>query len=403
LQAAGEAASLRHAMPESHHFYSRAADLVGADPDTPVEERIDIVLSAAAAGMRFIPGGQTVAMLEGVRDEAEAVGDPDVLARVYALLLRVRTMMEESYADQGYRDTMDRAYALAPQVHQPDLRAFLEGMMGQVLRGADEYAKAAALVGGSVAPLEEAGRVGEAGFNAALAADVEASQGHFEEADRWIIRAADLAAASGNPNVIADVELMRGRIAAARGELESALSHSRLGMETAEGAGNIECTLVGNFLVADQHLRRGDAAAALPHLERTFELGEYCNAEAMVGLGQAWLATARARLGDLDANAYAAPLEQAEAGGSRSGEAAVRLQRAIAIAGGSDSGWTQVAADFERAIALFESIGARPDQARAMHAYANALDAAGYESESQLTEAMAMFDEMGIGPDMTLD
>jgi tetratricopeptide (TPR) repeat protein len=367
----------------------------------PLEQRIEIALATAAAGMRFVPGGETVSALAVVRTEAEELGDPDLLAQVYALSLRVRAMMEESYADPGFRDTMDRAYELAPRVHQPELRAFLEGMMGQALRSADEYAKAADLVGGSVAPLEAVGRVGEAAFNAALAGDVEASRGRFEQADRWIKQAAELAAESGNPNVIADVELMKGRIAAARGELQTALAHTRLGTDTAEGAGNIECTLVGNFLIADQQLRRGDAAAAIPHLERTFELGEYCNAEAMVALGQAWLATAKAQLGDLDADAFTVPLAKAQAGGSRSGEAAVRLQRAIAIAGGSGADWTRAVTDFERAIALFDSIEARPDQARAIHAYANALKAAGRdgESDAQLEIAGEMFASMGISPD----
>jgi hypothetical protein len=172
-------------------------------------------------------------------------------------------------------------------------------------------------------------------------------------------------------------------------------------METAEGAGNIQHTLVGNFLVADQQLRRGDAAAAIPHLERTFELGAYRNAEAIVGLGNAWLASARAHLGDLDPNVFSGPLEQAQAGRSRSGEAAVRLQRAIALAGSPEPDWDQAFDDFERAIALFASIDARPDQARAVHAYANALDAAGRneESRSQRETAMTMFDETGIRPD----
>jgi tetratricopeptide (TPR) repeat protein len=172
-------------------------------------------------------------------------------------------------------------------------------------------------------------------------------------------------------------------------------------MEAAEDAGNIECTLVGNFLAADQYLRQGDAAAAIPHLERTFELGAFCNAEAMVALGHAWLATAKARLGDLDPEGFSEPLRKAQAYGSRSGEAAVRLQRAIAISGGTVPDWPQAIADFERAIELFDGIGARPDQARATHAYANALDAAGQEADGkeQLASAMAMFTEMGISPD----
>ena len=401
LLLAGDTALSRHAMPESHGFYARAAALLAADPDAPVETKVDVALSQAEAGIRFTPADQTIAVLEEARDDAEQLDDTELLARVYALLLRVRTLLDENYANSAYREVMDRAYALAPLVRTPEVRAFLEGMMGQVLRSADEYAAAVELASGSVAPLEAAGRVGEAGFNAAITADVEASRGRFGEADRWITRATDLAAASGNPNVIADVELMKGRIAAARGELATALTHTRLGMETAEGAGNIQCTLVGNFLVADQVLRGGDAMAAIPYLERTFELGAYCNAEAMVALGHAWLAAAQARLGELDPDGFAAPLEKARAAGSRSGEASVRLHRAIAIAGTSPEDWSATFLDFERAVALYADIGARPDQARALHAYANALEAAGQTTDgrAKLAEARAMFDEMGITPD----
>jgi class 3 adenylate cyclase/tetratricopeptide (TPR) repeat protein len=401
LLVAGHAAANRHAMPESHDFYGRALALLDVDPDASARLKIETALSAAEAGMRFVPGGTTVAALEAIRGDAETFGDPDLVAKVYALILRVRTIMEENYADPAFREVMDRAYAIAPQVSEPDLRAFLMGMMGQVLRSADEYEAAVDLTGGSVDPLEAAGRVGEAGLNAAMAADVEATRGRFAEAERWIERGSALADASGNPNVIADVALIKGRIAAARGELETALVHSRRGMETAEGVGNIECTLVGNFLVADQHLRRGDAAAAIPHLERTFELGAFCNAEAMVALGHAWLATAKARLGEFDPEGFSEPLRKAQAFGSRSGEAAVRLQRAVAVSGGTDPDLAQAITDFERSIALFESIGARPDQARATHAYANALEAAGQaeEGQAQLAAAAAMFDAMGIRPD----
>ncbi len=401
LLLAGETALSRHATREGHDFYTRAAALLDNDPEAPVEMKIDTALSRVEAGINFTPGEQTIAQLEDVRADAEALGDPEVVARVYALLLRIRTMMEESYADRHYRDLMDRAFALAPTVRTPELRAYLEGMMGQVLRSADEYAASVELIGGSVAPLEEAGRVGEAGLNAAFAADAEASRGRFDEAARWIERATTLGEESGNPSVLADVALFKGRIAAARGELEAALEHTRRGIEMAAGASNIQCELVGNFMVADQHLRSGDGASAISHLERTVELGEFCNAVAIVKLGEAWLTSAKASLGDLDPEGFAGPLAMAQAGGSRSGEAAVRLQRAITVSGSPEPDWPLAFNDFERAIELLGSIDARPDQARAIHAYASALDAAGRDEESraQLDAAMTMFDEMSIRPD----
>lgn len=401
LLISGEAAQARHAMPESHAFFTRAAAIVGNDPDASDGERIDVMLSRAAAGMNFTPGDETVAQLEQVRELAEGLDSPELIARVYALLLRVRTMLDENYSNPDFRKVMDKAFALTPQVDDRAVRAFLEGMMGEGLRSADEYDRAKKLLGDAVGPLEKAGRVGEAGWNAALAADVEATQGNFDEATAWIERAAALATASGNPNVEADVELIKGRVAAARGELETALAHTLAGTELAEGAGNIQCTLMGNFLVADQKLRIGDAAAAIPHLERTFELGEYCNAEAMVALGQAWLASARASMGDLDPDAYSGPLEKAQMGGSRGGEAAVRLHRAIAVAGSPEPDWDLSLSDFRSAIGLFQAIGARPSEARATHAYANALEAAGdvAGSATQFAAATALFDDLGIAPD----
>jgi hypothetical protein len=57
--------------------------------------------------------------------------------------------------------------------------------------------------------------------------------------------------------------------------------------------------------------------------------------------------------------------------------------------------------DFERAIELFGDIEAMPDQARAVHTYANALEAIGHDPESraQLTWALQMFESTGISPD----
>ena len=62
--------------------------------------------------------------------------------------------------------------------------------------------------------------------------------------------------------------------------------------------------------------------------------------------------------------------------------------------------WDAAFADFERAVELFREIEARPDLARALHAYAMALDAAGRpEGVTVLNEASALFDELGMSSD----
>ncbi|MGI9667287.1 MAG: hypothetical protein ACR2N2_09320, partial [Acidimicrobiia bacterium] len=99
-------------------------------------------------------------------------------------------------------------------------------------------------------------------------------------------------------------------------------------------------------------------------------------------------------------DAYTPSLEQAIAGRTRSGEAGIRLHRAIAVSSVPEPDWEAAFADFDRAIELFREIEARPDLARALHHYAMALDAAGKpEGVTVLAEASALFEELGMTQD----
>jgi len=395
---AAETALRRHATKEAYQFYLQAIQLAEQSA-TPVSTRtwLKLNLGAAHASIRFTPGGESLDRLEALRSATEDLGDTDLIGQVYSLILTVRTMGSEWYGDAGFRDVMDKAYALAPSLDDRGLAARLTGLMGQVLRGNDEFLEAASLMGDAVAPLELSGRTTDAAMNAIMTADVLGQHGDFEAAHGWIERGLNLARSSGNPTAIADANLIKGRLLATQGEVEEALHHTRRGMELAADAENLYCELVGNFLVADQQLRLGQAADAIPHLEKSFELGEYCNAAGFMMLGRAWIASAKAQLGDVDPDAYATSLEQAVAGRSRSGEAAVRLHRGIMVASMPNPDWDSAFADFERAIALLDEIEARPDEARAIQAYAMALDAAGRpEGVARRAEASQRFESLGI-------
>jgi tetratricopeptide (TPR) repeat protein len=234
-------------------------------------------------------------------------------------------------------------------------------------------------------------------MNAIFTADVLGQHGDFDDAHRWIERGSELAIRSGNPTAMADSNLIKGRLLATQGDVEEALNHTRRGMELAADTENLYCELVGNFLIADQQLRLGQAEEAIPHLEKSFELGEYCNAAGFMMLGRAWIASAKAQLGEANPDSYSESLAQAIRAGSRSGEAAVRLHRAILVSGMPEPDWDAAFADFERAIALLREIEARPDEARAIHAYAMALDTAGRpEGVAKLAEASQRFDALGM-------
>ena len=117
-------------------------------------------------------------------------------------------------------------------------------------------------------------------------------------------------------------------------------------------------------------------------------------------LGAVWLATARARLGDVEPSRFDGPLGQARQAGSRMSEGLVRFQRGIALSG-DEALLPEALDDLSAAAGLFEQIGARPLQARALHAYGEALDVAGdhQEATARIAQAVALFDELGIRPD----
>lgn len=395
---AAETALKRHATREAHQFYLQGLRLVErADDPASARAWLELSIGEARAGIRFTPGDESLEKLAELRTAAEDLGDDDLTGQVYSLILIVRAMGSEGYGDEDFREVMDKAFALAPSIGDKGLSASLTGLMGQILRGSDEYAKAASLMGDAVDPLERAGLLTDAAMNAIFTADVLGQLGDFEAAHVWMERGFDLAARSGNPTAIADSNLIRGRLLATQGEVAEALIHTRRGMELAADSENLYCELVGNFLVADQQLRLGQAEAAIPHLEKSFELGEYCNAAGFMMLGRAWIASAKAQMGDVNPEGFSTSLEEAMGAGSRSGEAAVRLHRAIVLSSMPDPDWDGAFADFERAIALLGEIEARPDEARAIHAYAMALDAAGRtEGVAKLAEASQRFEELGM-------
>lgn len=397
LLSAGRAALARGARTESHRFYSQAAGLTSAASDP--ETRVDAVIGQARSGATFIPAPESIALLEECLPIAEDLGDPERLAALYVQLLGVRNMQGESYATHPYHEQLDAAYALVPRLGDPGIRALLQGMMGLAHRSADEYGDSIDPLTGAVEGLGEAGRLSEASFHASMLADSLTMLGSFAEAKEVIAEARRLGVESGDPNAVADADLIRGRISAEEGDLEEALVHTRKGLDAAEAIGNTFCSLAGNFMVADQQLRLGDVTQAISHLERSTGLAEYCNAGGYEALGQAWLAAARARLGDFHLSEFDEPLAKATLAGSRSGEAQVRFRRAVAIAG--DGRPEDSVEDFERSLSLFSSIGALPSMARVNHAYGLALDAAGRAEEAadRLRAAEEIFTRLGIKPD----
>ncbi len=396
---AARGAMSQGAHREAHHYYAEAHQAVEASSSDRPQWKVDAALGLSRSGLNFIPAHQNIAWLQQAIPVAERMDSPDALAALYIQLIRIRNMQGDSYANSSYRNQLETAYSLVDDITDSAVTASLHGMMGQALRSADEYEKSVGPLTESVAGLEAAGKFAEASFEASMLADSLSTVGRFDEAADAVARAHELGKASGDPNAILDADLIQGRIAAEMGDLETAVEHTRRGLEAADEVGNTFCSLAGNFMVADQQMRLGKVETAISHLEESTGLAEYCNAGGYEALGQAWLAAARARMGSIEINAFDEPLAQSVAAGSRSGEALVRLQRAIAVSGAGNP--LQAADDFERAIQLFEEYGGLPNLARAHHAYGAALEAAGDpdKATTHLSHAERLFRQLGITAD----
>lgn len=399
LFTAGRRALDQGARVEAARFYGQAQELLESDPDSDPSALVDAVIGRVTAGQAFTPGPESLGWIEKAIDIAEELDDPDRLAALHERAIWTRGIQGETYANPGYRAQLDAGYALVPRLSDPGIAALLEAMMGGAHRSADEYEASIEPLSQAVDDLEEVGRLSEASYNAAMLADSLSQIGRFDEAVAAVERASDLARRSGDLNAVGDADIIHGSIAADRGRLQEALEHTRRGIETAEQVGNTFCSLAGNFKLADQQLRLGEVESAISHLETSTGLAAYCNAGGYEALGNAWLALARSRMGDLRPDDFEEPLASAVESGSRSSEGLVRLKRAIAFAGSGEP--ENAADDFEKAIDLFASYGGLPNLARAHHAYGQALEAAGRpeDAASHLHAAEDLFHELGIEPD----
>ncbi|HEX2029461.1 MAG TPA: hypothetical protein VHF25_15845, partial [Nitriliruptorales bacterium] len=255
--------------------------------------------------------------------------------------------------------------------------------------------------------LERRERFADASMFAGQLSTTYARWGRFGPAERWQVRAEELAARSGDPNAVLDAALTRGGLESERGNLHEALEATRRGVEEAERIGNTLCSLVGHFMLGDQQLRLGRPADAIDALERSGELAAYCDAGTFAALSEAWVAAARAQAGEgePDWEEFDRALRLARDNGDRLGEGEVHRQRATALAARPQPDWDAVLADLRTAVDIFERIEAEPYLARALRDMGMALEVAGRPEPAAdaLRRARALLQRMASPPRIATD
>ena len=154
-------------------------------------------------------------------------------------------------------------------------------------------------------------------------------------------------------------------------------------------------------MLGDVYQRQGRYQEAREALQRGHELALVVDRTFWRPSLQAWLGTSVAALGDFAAaqGSWDEPLATAHSIGNRLGEAGILQKRGEAHAqrGQHDAAM----ADFAASAAILEDFGARPQLARVLRGWGEALRAAGRTAESDATlhRALALFEEMEIGPE----
>ena len=399
LLLAGRSALARFANREARELLDRAATLGGAWLGEDAAAMVELDLDRAQAGYTFVPFDDTLELLEQIRPSAEELGDRRLLARLHLLIGRVRSDRGESYnSSDDMRGSLDAALRLGTKLGDDHVRALPLSIIGSAKLNAGDYRGAVELLTEASRLLESFDDHTDAAIAGATLARAHGRLGDFSEAWRAGDHAAVLAERSGDANVVLDVKIFLGMVAAEQDDLDEAMRLTRDGVRIAEEVGNTYCTLVGSFQLGDQQLRLGREGDAISSLERSRELAVFCAADSMLSLSDAWLSAARARQGVAELDAFDGPLNRARATGDRYGEALIRQLRADARTRLPDPDWDGSIDDLRAAARDLEELGARPALARVLRDLSRVLAvtgdgdsaAASMDRADELTEAMGL-------------
>lgn len=399
LVAAGRYALDRNAITEAYSSYDRAAALLpaaGPDDDAPSRRRrVEVTLGRTRASWSFRPAEELIADMEAIAPEAEATGDPDLVASVYLFLALTRLQRGEPATKPEVKAALEQIDRIADETDNPGLKALPLALVGlmRVFTGP---------VREGVAALEEAvpllvrhdDFIGASFARGSLAIGY-ASLGEFGKADAAAANALELAK-SGDLVAQLDAEIAASMVKATEGKLDAAVPLALDCVGRAEASGATACVVVSAWILGDVYHRQGRFDEARDILQRGSDVALVVDRMGWRPTLQAWLGGSLAAAGAGADGDWEAGLATVRSVGNRIGEAGIFAKRGEARLRSGDA----VAAieDMEAGIAIFESEGARPTVARLLQAVALAYRAVGRldDATAALRRSLALFEEMGL-------
>jgi tetratricopeptide (TPR) repeat protein len=400
LIVAGNYALERNALTEAFSAFDRAAALLPAPTDADDaalrRRRIEVESGRVRASWSFRPSDELIADLEAVLPAAEALGDLQLIAPIHLSLALTRLQNGAPASEPAVKRSLDRVAEIGEALRDPALRALPLALVGltQVFGGP---------IRDGVAKLEEAvpllerrqDFIGAAFARGALAIGY-ANLGDFDRAAKAAQNASELAA-SGDVIAQLDALIAESMVRSARGDLDEAVPLARECISRSEETGATACVVASAWVLGDAYQRQGRFEEARQALERGHEVALVVDRMVWRPTLQAWLGSTRASLGDpADVSDWDEALATARSIGNRVGEAGILWKRAQADATHGET--ERALGGFAASAAVAEELGARPQLARVLHDWGDALRAAGRaaDGDATLRRALALFEELGI-------
>ena len=396
--AAGNYGTQRNALREAYASFERASALLPArgPDDDPVARRreIDVRLGKVEAGYSFRPAEELFDELEAILPEAEALGDDQLAAKVHMLVALGRLQAGDDPSHPLVARSLARIKDIGERLGDQSLQALPMGLLGMnnVFAGS---------IRDGVAQLEEALPLVETGHDSIAAAFARgalgvgyAMLGRFAEAEEASRRANEIAA-KGDLIAQLDVLIMDSMIRSQKGDLESAMPIAKDCVERGEATGASACVMASSWVLGDALHRQGRFAEAREVLGRGAEISSIVDRKVWRPTLLAWLGATAEALGAGEAD-FDEALGMARSIGNRGGEAGILAKRGEAAVRRGDA--DAAIPDLETAAGIFEAEGARPNLARTLRAWGEALRAAGRadEGDAILRRALEGFEALGL-------
>ena len=380
---AGEHALERFAQREAVAFFKRAVELLPPD-DPRVDLRMRAAVGAAKAGWTFSGLSGAIDLLEGATEMAGERADPRLLADAYFWIAFMRRVSGESpESSPKLKQAIEKVEQIGESLGDPAAHAIPKAFMGVGVMFTGELRRGAQLLNEALQELEGRSDALSTAILSGFLAMTYARLGQFDDAERALARS-ERFAAQGDEIARLDNDIARTAIHLERGDIDDA---SRLGLhcaQTSETLGAVSCGVAANVLLGQSRLILEDALGAKAPLERGLELSLVTEMAPMRTLAKGMLGSVRSRLGDQPAGdaGWEDALASAVSGGDRFGEAVTLWGRARTHLRRETLDWHAALVDLDRALALFEAMGARPSVARVLRDRGDVLRALARSAEA---------------------